>query len=47
MEDKFWFLFVAYSIIWLSVLGYVWILVRREKSLRHDIDVLKDRLTQL
>ena len=41
-----WYLFAAYSIIWLVLFGYVLVLIRREKALRRDIDMLKDKLKQ-
>jgi len=44
--DDLWYLFAAYSIIWLIVFGYVLVLIRRENALRRDIDALKDFLEQ-
>ncbi|MCL2281451.1 MAG: CcmD family protein [Dehalococcoidia bacterium] len=45
-EESLWYLFAAYSIIWLLVFGYVLVLIRRERALRRDIDALKDKLEQ-
>jgi CcmD family protein len=36
------YLFAAYSIIWLLVFGYVFVLIRREKALRKEIAALKE-----
>ena len=45
-EKDFWYLFAAYSIIWLVVFGYVFALIRREKSLRKEIAALKEGMKQ-
>jgi len=36
------YLFAAFGIIWLMVFIYVFILLRREKSLRREIAALKE-----
>ncbi len=43
-SNNLWYLFAAYSIIWLLVFGYVFMLLRREKTLRRDIAALKEEL---
>lgn len=35
------FLFYGYSVIWVIVVGYIFWLTRREKSLRDEINELK------
>ena len=45
-SDNLWYLFAAYSIIWLVVFGYVLMLIRRENAIRRDIDILKEKLKQ-
>jgi CcmD family protein len=43
MDSKdFGYLFAAYSIIWLLVFGYVFVLICREKALRKEITALKE-----
>jgi CcmD family protein len=44
MEDNFWYLFVAYSLIWAVLLGYVYSLFVRERNLERELDSLKGRL---
>ena len=44
MEDNFWYLFVAYSIIWAVILGYVYSLFVRERNLERELNSLKGRL---
>lgn len=44
--ENLWYLFAAYSIIWLIVFGYVLVLIRRESALRREINALKDFLKQ-
>jgi CcmD family protein len=41
-SNNLWYLFAAYSIIWLVVFGYVFTLIRREKALRKEIAALKE-----
>jgi CcmD family protein len=41
-SNNFWYLFAAYSIIWLLVFGYVFTLLRREKAVRREIAALKE-----
>ncbi len=38
------YLFAAFSIIWVLLLGYVLVLVNRQRRLRREIDSLKDAL---
>ena len=42
MNSNLGYLFAAYSIIWLLVFGYVFILIRRERALRKEIVALKE-----
>lgn len=35
------FLFYGYSVIWIIIVGYIFWLTRREKSLRDEINELK------
>ncbi len=42
MNSNLGYLFAAYSIIWLLVFGYVFVLIRREKALRKEIAALKE-----
>ncbi|MCL2706884.1 MAG: CcmD family protein [Dehalococcoidia bacterium] len=44
--ENLWYLFAAYSIIWLAVFGYVFVLIRREKAIRRDIAILKEKQGQ-
>lgn len=45
MEDNFWYLFAAYSVIWAVVLGFVYSLFVREKNLERELRSLKGRLS--
>ncbi|RJO60463.1 MAG: CcmD family protein [Dehalococcoidia bacterium] len=42
MNSNLGYLFAAYSVIWLLVFGYVFVLIRREKALRKEIAALKE-----
>jgi len=43
-SQKFWYLFIAYSLIWLLIGGYiVWLGVRQRRN-RRQIDQLSARL---
>ena len=44
MNSNLGYLFAAYSIIWLVVFGYVFTLIRREKTLRKEIAALKESM---
>lgn len=35
------YLFYGYTVIWVIILGYVFILSRRERSLRNEVEELK------
>jgi CcmD family protein len=41
MPKNFWWLFAAYSVIWLALFGYVWRLLGRQRELRRDLERLK------
>ena len=36
------YLFAAYAIVWVVLFGYIFILFRRQKKLRQEIDLLKE-----
>ena len=38
------YLFAAYAIVWVVLFGYIFILSRRQKRLRREIDLLKEVL---
>ncbi len=38
------YLFAAFSIIWVLLLGYVFVLINRQRRLRREIDSLKEAL---
>ena len=38
------YLFAAYAIVWAVLFGYIFILSRRQKRLRREIDLLKEAL---
>jgi CcmD family protein len=38
------YLFAAYAIVWAVLFGYIFILSRRQKRLRREIDLLKEVL---
>ncbi|MCL2141198.1 MAG: CcmD family protein [Dehalococcoidia bacterium] len=44
MGENMWYLFAAYSIIWLVVFGYVLLLIKRARETKKDVDELKNRL---
>jgi CcmD family protein len=46
MDTNMAYLFAAYSIIWIGVFIYVFILSRREYHMRKDISILKDELKE-
>jgi len=39
--DNFWYLFAAYTIIWLVLFGYVLVLNSRQKKLHTEVEQLK------
>jgi CcmD family protein len=43
-SQKFWYLFIAYSIIWLLMGGYILWLGLRQRRNRQEIDRLRSRL---
>ncbi len=38
------YLFAAFGIIWVLLLGYVFVLISRQRRLRREIDSLKEAL---
>jgi len=38
------YLFAAFSVIWVLLLGYVFVLINRQRRLRREIDSLKEAL---
>ncbi len=36
------YLFAAFTIAWLALFGYIFVLSRRQQRLRRDIDLLKE-----
>jgi len=38
------YLFAAFAVIWAGLFAYVFVLVRRQRRLRRDIDWLKETL---
>ena len=44
MNDNFWYLFCAYSFIWLAVAAYLGVLMAKQQALRRRIDDLRGRL---
>jgi CcmD family protein len=43
-SKKFWYLFIAYTIIWLLIGGYILWLGLRQRRNRHEIDRLRAKL---
>lgn len=41
MPNNFWWLFAAYSVIWLALFGYVLKLLGKQSELRRDLERLK------
>lgn len=46
MEDKMGYLFAANLFVWGGILVYVFSLVRRNRSLKQDLDLLKETLSK-
>jgi CcmD family protein len=42
--DNMVYLFVVYVIIWAVVFGYIFYLVRKQRKLRRDLDLLKESI---
>ena len=40
------YLFVAFTLVWATVFGYVFLLFNRERRLRQEIDSLKEALKE-
>lgn len=40
--DKFWYVVIAYSIVWAVVFGYVGFLTLRQRQLRQELESLKE-----
>ena len=38
------YLLAAFTIVWLALFGYIFVLARRQQRLRRDIDLLKETL---
>ncbi len=46
MEENLGYLFAAFTVVWLALFGYIFILSRRQQRLRRDIDLLKETLKE-
>ncbi|HCW77461.1 MAG TPA: CcmD family protein [Candidatus Marinimicrobia bacterium] len=42
MNDGFFYLFLAYAVIWISLFIYIWILHGKTKKLSQDLTLLKE-----
>ena len=40
------YLFAAYAIVWAVVFGYVFVLLRRQRGLRREIDSLRETIRE-
>ncbi len=40
------YLFAAFAIVWVVLFGYIFILSRRQKRLRRELDLLKEMTTE-
>jgi CcmD family protein len=40
------YLWAAFTIIWALVFGYVWLLVRRQTSIKRQLDAMKETFKQ-
>lgn len=40
------YLFAAFTVVWLALFGYIFVLFRRQQRLRRDIDLLKETLKE-
>lgn len=38
------YLFAAYTIVWAVIFGYIFSLSRRQRELRREVDLLKERV---
>ena len=47
MDNNFWYLFAAYTLIWMGLFVYIFSLAGREKKLGEEIDVLKTMLKEM
>jgi CcmD family protein len=47
MDNNFWYLFAAYTLIWMGLFVYIFSLVGREKKLGEEIDELKTVLKEM
>ena len=45
--QNFWYLFVAYMVIWTAIFLYVLSLARKNRELRDELQVLQQRVEQL
>ncbi len=45
--ENFWYLFVAYMVIWTAIFLYVLSLARKNRELREELQVLRTRVDQL
>ena len=44
MPNNFWWLFAAYSVIWVAILGFVVRLLSRQSELRKDLNRLESEI---
>ena len=47
MDNNFWYLFAAYTLIWVGLFVYIFSLSGREKKLGEEIDELKAMLKEI
>jgi len=45
-SDRFWFLFVAYSVIWVLLAGFLVRLGRGHRALERDLKDLEERMAR-
>jgi CcmD family protein len=41
---NFWYLFAAYSVVWLVLFGYLCSLYTRQRRIKQELDALMERL---
>jgi len=47
MDNNFWYLFAAYTLIWVGLFVYIFSLAGREKKLSEEIAELRTTLEEL
>lgn len=47
MDNNFWYLFAAYTLIWVGLFVYIFSLAGREKKLGEEIEELKATLDEM